>query len=92
MQHFVGELERYYGVLDPQLAERECLVGERYPIADIANFAVADVGATAGVDRCIFQNQNRWWSKISSRPAVQRGSSNSFPQSTSGQCLLEATY
>ena len=75
----MGEVERLYGVLDTRLADREYLVGEQYSIADIANFAIVDVGPTAGVDPSQFPNLERWWSKIAGRPAVQKGSIVPFP-------------
>lgn len=37
-QRYVGETERLYGVLDIRLKGREYLVGDKYSIADIANF------------------------------------------------------
>lgn len=87
IQHFVGELERLYGVLDAWLADHEYLVGNRYSIADIAVFAVVDVGPAAGIKRGQFPNLERWWSNISSRPAVQKGSTVPFPNP-----MLGATY
>ena len=89
VQHFVGEVERLYGILDARLADSEYLVGNRFSIADIANFAVVDVGPTAGVDRSQFPNLYRWWKAIASRPAVQRGSSVPFPNPFLGAAYLD---
>ena len=87
IQHFVGEVERLYGVLDTFLKDREYLVCGKFSIADIANFAVVDVGPAVGVDRTQFPNLHRWWKNIASRPAVQRGSVVPFANP-----LLGATY
>jgi len=87
IQHFVGVVERMYGILDSRLASRDYIVGDRFSIADIANFASVDVGPAAGVDRSQFPNLYKWWKRISSRPAVQKGSSVPFPNP-----LLGAEY
>ena len=76
-----------YGVLDTRLSTREYLVGERFSIADVANFAVVDVGPTAGIDRSKFPHLDRWWKVVAARPAVQRGSMVPFPNP-----MLGATY
>lgn len=87
IQHFVGELERLYGVLDAWFDDRKYLVASKYSIADIALFAVIDVGPAAGIDRHQFTNLQRWWSNIAKRPAVQKGSTLPFPNP-----MLGATY
>lgn len=72
-QRYVGETERLYGVLDIQLKGREYLVGDKYTIADIANFSWVNVAYFAGVDLSKFTNLNAWWKRINDRPAVQKG-------------------
>lgn len=72
-QRYVGETERLYGVLDARLKDNEYLVGNKYSIADIANFSWVNVAFFAGVDLEKFPNLHKWWKKISERPAVKRG-------------------
>lgn len=72
-QRYVGETERLYGVLDIRLKGRDYLVGDKYSIADIANFSWVNVGYFAGVDLQQFPNLYKWWERINARPAVKRG-------------------
>nr|POF17969.1 disulfide-bond oxidoreductase yfcg [Quercus suber] len=72
-QRYVGETERLYGILDTRLKDHEYLVGDRYSIADIANFSWVNVAYFAGVDLEQFPNLHRWWARINARPAVQKG-------------------
>jgi len=72
-QRYVGETERLYGVLDKALAGKEYLVGNKYSIADIANFSWVNVSYFAGVDLKKFPNLDKWWARINARPAVQKG-------------------
>lgn len=72
-QRYVGETERLYGVLDIQLKDKEYLVGNKYSIADIANFSWVNIGSFSGVDISQFPNLHKWWQRINSRPAVQKG-------------------
>lgn len=72
-QRYVGETERLYGVLDKRLEGRTYLVGEKYSIADIANFSWVNVAYFAGVNLDQFPNLYKWWERINARPAVQRG-------------------
>lgn len=65
------------------------MVGEHFSIADIAVFAVVDVGPMAGIDRSSFPNLYRWWNLISARPAVQRGSTVPFANPVLGQSYLQ---
>ncbi|KAL1310547.1 hypothetical protein AAFC00_000827 [Neodothiora populina] len=72
-QRYVGETERLYGVLDKQLSENEYLVGNKYSIADIANFSWVNVSNFAGIDLKQFPNLEKWWKRINERPAVKKG-------------------
>jgi len=72
-QRYVGETERLYGVLDKALAGKEYLVGNKYSVADIANFSWVNVSYFAGVDLKQFPNVEKWWARINARPAVQKG-------------------
>ena len=48
-------------------------MGNKYSIADIANFSWVNVAYFAGVDLKQFPNLHKWWERINSRPAVQKG-------------------
>jgi len=72
-QRYVGETERLYGILDARLANRDYLVGNKYSIADIANFSWVNVAYFAGVQLDQFKNLHKWWERVNARPAVQRG-------------------
>lgn len=72
-QRYVGETERLYGILDNQLKDKDYLVGNKYSIADIANFSWVNVAYFAGVDLEQFPNLNKWWKRISERDAVKKG-------------------
>ncbi|KAB8289534.1 hypothetical protein EYC80_010692 [Monilinia laxa] len=75
-QRYIGESERLYGILDNQLKDRDYLVGAgkgRYSIADIASFSWVNVSYFAGVDLSQFPHLEKWWERINSRSAVQKG-------------------
>jgi len=72
-QRYVGETERLYGILDSHLKSRTYLVGEKYTIADMANFSWVNVAYFAGVNLDDFPNLKKWWERINARPAVQKG-------------------
>ncbi|QGP81341.1 glutathione S-transferase [Sphingobium sp. CAP-1] len=72
IDRYVRESQRLFGVLDTQLATRDYLVGD-YSIADIACFPWVRGHDWAGVDMDGFPNLQRWFDRISARPAVQRG-------------------
>jgi glutathione S-transferase len=71
------------------LSTREYLVGNHFSIADIANFAVVDVGRTSGVDRARFEHVDRWWKTIAARPATQTGSMIPFPNPMLGRTYMQ---
>lgn len=72
-QRYVGETERLYGILDARLKDNEYLVGNKYSIADIANFSWVNCALFAGIDLETFPNLHKWWTRIAARPAVKRG-------------------
>ncbi|GAB7346459.1 hypothetical protein MBLNU457_5151t1 [Dothideomycetes sp. NU457] len=72
-QRYVGETERLYGILDKALEGKEYLVGNKYSVADIANFSWVNVSYFAGIDLKQFPNVYKWWERINARPAVKKG-------------------
>ncbi len=73
MQRYTGETERLAGILDTQLKSNEYLVGNKYSIADIANFSWVHILRFSGVELDDFPNLKAWADRIFARPAVQRG-------------------
>ena len=72
-QRYMGETERLYGVLDAALKDTDYLVGNKYTIADVANFSWVNVSLFAGIDTAQWPNLHKWWARINARPAVQAG-------------------
>ena len=48
-------------------------MGNKYSIADIANFSWVNVSSFAGVELSQFPNVEKWWKRINDRPAVKKG-------------------
>ncbi|KAF2877951.1 glutathione S-transferase [Massariosphaeria phaeospora] len=75
-QHFIGETERNYGILDARLADRDYVAGPgrgKYSIADIPAWAFINAAGVTGLKLEKFPNIYRWWERIGERPAVQKG-------------------
>jgi GSH-dependent disulfide-bond oxidoreductase len=66
------ETRRLYGVLNERLSKKHYLAGE-YTIADIATYPWVARHEWHKVDLAEFEHVQRWFNKISARPAVQRG-------------------
>jgi len=75
IQRYVGESERLYGVLDKQLEGKDYIVGNKYSIADMANFGWVNFAYFSGLDLKQYPNLYKWWERVNSRPAVQKGTS-----------------
>ncbi|KAF2200763.1 glutathione S-transferase II [Delitschia confertaspora ATCC 74209] len=73
MQRYTGETERLVGILDNHLSSTDYLVGNKFSIADIANFGWVNILYFSGINLADFPNVEKWWQRISDRPAVQRG-------------------
>lgn len=73
MQRYTGETERLVGVLENQLKSNDYLVGNKFSIADIANFGWVHALRFAAVELDDFPSVKAWWERIMARPAVQRG-------------------
>ncbi|KAI4846314.1 glutathione S-transferase [Aureobasidium sp. EXF-8845] len=72
-QRYIGETERLFGILDNQLKDNSYLVGNKYSIADIANYSWVNLAYFSGVNLSKFKNLEKWWRSINDRPAVQKG-------------------
>lgn len=80
IDRYAMEVKRQLDVLDRRLAEKQFLTGDRYTIADMANYAwygalvlhnLYDSATFLSVD--IYENVIRWAKQIEERPAVKRG-------------------
>jgi GST-like protein len=72
VDRFTNEVNRLYGVMNRQLANREFLAG-RYSIADIACVGWASRYYRQGQDIAAFPHLKRWLDTVMARPAVKRG-------------------
>ena len=73
IQRYTDEAARLYGVLDKRLATHSWLGGDTYSIADIATYPWIARHEWQGISLADYPNLRRWFDKIASRPAVQRG-------------------
>jgi len=78
-----------YGILDNRLKNRQYLVGNKYSIADIANFSWVNVAFSGGINLRDFPNLYKWWERINARPAVQRGTALPSPSRFVNAAYLE---
>ena len=65
--------ERIYNELDKRLLKSKFLAGKDYSIADIATFPWIARHEWHDIGLKKFKNLTRWYKKIASRPAVQKG-------------------
>ena len=72
INRFVNEVNRLYGVMNLQLADREFLAG-KYSIADMACIGWVNGWERQGQDINEFPNLKRWLETMKARPGVQRG-------------------
>ena len=49
------------------------MVGDKYSIADMANYSWVNFATLAGIDLEKFTNLHAWWKRVNARPAVQKG-------------------
>ena len=68
---YTDEVNRLYGVMNTQLAERRFLAG-RYSIADMACVGWVRLAERQGQDLAQFPHLRRWFETIRARPAVKR--------------------
>jgi len=71
-ERYGNEAKRLYGVMDKHLSSHEYFAPE-YSIADMAIYPWAARHEWHRVDLAQFPNVKRWYEKVGSRPAVQRG-------------------
>lgn len=71
-ERFSIETRRLYGVLDSQLAQSDCVAGD-YSIADMAIWPWVSRFEHQGITLTDFPNVARWYARLATRTAVQRG-------------------
>lgn len=76
----VPAIERYrrlsaefFATLDQRLADRPWLAGEAYSIADIAGYGWTHIATLIDFDFSAYPHLSAWHTRMSQRPAVQRG-------------------
>jgi len=72
IERYTNEVNRLYGVMDRQLADRDFLAGD-YSIADMACIGWVVPHERQGQDLNDFPNLKRWFETMKVRPAVERG-------------------
>jgi GST-like protein len=72
IKRYTDEVNRLYGVMNKQLADREFLAG-KYSIADIACIGWTLSWKPQGQEIDDFPNLKRWQETIKARPAAERG-------------------
>ncbi|KAJ5294583.1 hypothetical protein N7508_009404 [Penicillium antarcticum] len=74
INRYIEETKRLYSVLESRLQESPYLAGEKYTIADIANFSwVRGAPISLEIDLSEFPALKKWVDEINERAAVQKG-------------------
>ena len=73
IKRYTDETHRLYGVMNKRLADNEYLGGADYSIADMASVGWVVPYENQGQDIEEFPNLKRWFEKVKSRPAVEKG-------------------
>jgi GSH-dependent disulfide-bond oxidoreductase len=72
IDRYVKETNRLYGVLDRRLAERACIAGDDYTIADMASYPWIVPWQRQRQNIQEFPNLRRWFQSVATRPATIR--------------------
>lgn len=79
IKRYMDETKRLFSVLEIRLSQADWLAGDKYTIADMANYSwvragpVVLSGGVDGVDSlAAWPGVERWCARIEERPAVQR--------------------
>ena len=73
IKRYTDETHRLYGVMNKRLADNEYLGGADYSIADMASIGWVVPYKNQGQDIEEFPNLKRWFDKLHTRPAVEKG-------------------
>ncbi|MGS0497582.1 glutathione S-transferase [Pseudoalteromonas sp. S1727] len=74
INRYLREAQRHYEVLDTHLAGREFIVGDEFTIADVSAWGWIDKATVVLGEEGLapYPNLQRWFTRIDSRPAVER--------------------
>lgn len=72
IERYTNEVNRLYGVLDKQLADKDYIAGD-YSIADMACIGWAQLWERQGQTITQFPNLEQWIERMKARPAVEKG-------------------
>lgn len=72
IKRYTDETKRLFGVLEIRLSKADWLAGDKYTIADMANYAWTRGGWMLDIDMSEFPGVEKWLARIEDRPAVQR--------------------
>lgn len=72
IERYANECNRLYGVMNKRLKDRDFLAGN-YSIADMACIGWIKPHRRQGQDLDDFKHLKRWFERVMSRPAVERG-------------------
>lgn len=73
MERYVNECHRLYGILNDRLESNEYGAGSEYSVADIAIITWVQRHARLQIKSEDFICVERWYKKLTQRPAVKRG-------------------
>ena len=81
IKRYMDETARLYGVLESRLAHADWLAGDKYTLADIANYSWVRAGPVfLDIDLSQWPALDRWMKRIADRPAVQKA--QTLPEGT----------
>ncbi|KAJ9610372.1 hypothetical protein H2200_005149 [Cladophialophora chaetospira] len=72
IKRYTDETKRLYGVLEIRLSKSDWLAGDKYTIADMANYSWTRGGPMLDIDMSEFPGVQKWLKRIEDRPAVQK--------------------
>ncbi|KAK9370261.1 glutathione S-transferase [Lipomyces kononenkoae] len=74
IERYLTETKRLYSVLESRLASHDWLAGDKYTLADIANYSwVSSSPRLLNLDLAEWPGVNRWVERISAREQVKKG-------------------
>jgi glutathione S-transferase len=73
IKRYIDETKRLYSVLEQRLSKADWLAGDKYTIADIANYSWVRAGPVLlEIDLSEWPGVDRWVKRIDARPAVEK--------------------
>src|SRR4051794_107320 len=92
IKRYIDETKRLYSVLELRLSKADWLAGNKYTIADIANYSwVKSDPILLDIDLSEWPGVDKWVKRIDKRPAVQKAKNvPSSSRTMSSQPLLGA--